>query len=419
MATPQLAVILAGRHVADVERTRAGVLRLAFSEPIPIPLSLSLPSEEGTHTGARVESWLNALLPDNDEARTAIARLYGADRDDPLSLLATIGKDCAGAVQLCLPDEIDATIHRTGDLEPAPDHLVEQRLSEMAIDQRASWTMRGEHWSLGGTQQKFTLRRRPDGWFFPHGSEPTTHIVKPGIRDLYAQALVEHVTMAAARRLGLPAAETAFAEFGSEDALVVTRFDRDTRDGHVARIHQENMCQALGNPEKYEDRGGPSAAEVVRLLREQSTTARQARVNVQAFVELLVFNTVAGAPDAHGRNYAVLLDERGPRVAPLYDAASGLAYGIGPGDSRVVSMSIGGTFELAGIDADAWRRFADQVELNEQPILDLVRAHADQLPAAVEESLAEVGDLAYADALRERLIPTMRAHCAELSQRLG
>lgn len=419
MAAPQLAVVLAGRHVADLERTRAGVLRLRFSEPTLIPLSLSLQSEEGTHTGARVESWLNALLPDNDDARTAIARLYGADRDDPLSLLAAIGKDCAGAVQLCLPDEIDATIHRTGDLEPAPDHLIEQRLSEMAIDQRASWTMRGEHWSLGGTQQKFTLRRRPDGWFFAHGSEPTTHIVKPGIRNLYAQALIEHVTMAAARRLGLPAAETEYAEFGSEDALIVTRFDRDIRHGHVTRIHQEDMCQALGNPEKYEDRGGPSAAEIVRLLREQSTTARQARTNVQAFVELLVFNTVAGAPDAHGRNYAVLLDERGPRVAPLYDAASGLAYGIGPDDSRVVSMSIGGTCELAEIDGDAWRRFADQVELNDQSILDLVRAQTDQLPDAVEESIAEVGDLTYAENLRERLIPAVRARCAELSQRLG
>lgn len=418
MAAPQLAVILAGRHVADVERTRAGVLRLEFRESTGIPLSLSLPSEEGTHTGARVESWLNALLPDSDDARTAVARLYGADRDDPLSLLAAIGKDCAGAVQLCSPDETDATIHRAGDLEPAPDNLIEQRLSELAIDQRASWTMRGEHWSLGGTQQKFTLRRHSGGWFFAHGSEPTTHIVKPGIRDLHAQALVEHVTMAAARRLGLPTAETAFTEFGSEDALVVTRFDRELRSGQVTRIHQEDMCQALGNPEKYEDRSGPSAADVVRLLREQSTTARQARENVQAFVELLAFNTVAAAPDAHGRNYSVLLDERGPRVAPLYDAASGLAYGVGTGGARMVSMSVGGTFELATIDADAWQRFAEQVELDERPVLDLVRADAEQLPAAIEESLAEAGETVHSDELRERLVPAVRAHCAELSRRL-
>lgn len=53
-----------------------------------------------------------------------------------------------------------------------------------------------------------------------------------------------------------------------------------------------------------------------------------------------------------------------------------------------------------------------------QPILDLARTHAEQLPAAVTESLAEVGDMTYADDLRERLIPAVRAHCAELSQRL-
>lgn len=56
----ELAVILEGREAARIERTRAGVLRLTYTDdarqPGRTPLSLSLPVEEGTIAGERVAS---------------------------------------------------------------------------------------------------------------------------------------------------------------------------------------------------------------------------------------------------------------------------------------------------------------------------------------------------------------------------
>ena len=412
--TQHLAVLLSGVHVADVERTRTGVLRLRYLDTATTPLSLSLPPTTPTHTGPRVEQFLRALLPDAPGTLRAVADRSGADATDPLSLLAVVGADCPGAVQLCPPDQVEATAHRPGALVACTDAEIEARLAALGMSEDASWLMPGEHWSLGGTQAKFALRRHDGRWYVAHGSQATTHIVKPGVRALAHQALVEHVSMRAAAHLGLSVAHTEMTSFLTEDALVVTRFDRAVQpDQTVRRLHQEDACQALGVWQKYEEYGGPSAADVVALLRDRSRTASQAQANVEQFTDGLIVNTVLGAPDAHARNYAVLLDGADVRLAPLFDLASGLAYDRNPANPLVGSMSIGGTFALAAVDAAAWRRFADQVELDETWVLDRVHALAEAAPSAVEQALDET-DTDGTDELRTRLLPRLREHVTNL-----
>jgi serine/threonine-protein kinase HipA len=66
--------------------------------------------------------------------------------------------------------------------------------------------------------------------------------------------------MSAAVNLGVEAAHCEYTQFKSQDALVVTRFDREIGGDEPRRLHQEDLCQALGVREKYEQYGGPSAA---------------------------------------------------------------------------------------------------------------------------------------------------------------
>lgn len=418
-APHQLAVLLGGEHVAMLDRTRS-TLRLSYLDearsPDATPLSLALPPALGSHAGRSVEAYLDGLIPDSDAALGAIRRQYGADPQDRMSVLAAIGKDCAGAVQFCLPEEVADVCARRGDLVPVSDGEIEQRLAELDVDEEASWILPGEHWSLGGTQQKFTLRRQADRWWLAHGSEPTTHIVKPGVRALKAQALAEHVSMRAAADLGLDVAGTEFTEFKSQTAIVITRFDRSPdADGVPVRRHQEDLCQALGVTQKYEEYGGPSALDVIDLLRDASATPRQARANVDRFVGDLLYNTVIGAPDAHARNYAVLLTGDQVELAPMYDVASGFGYGAG-GQERKLSMSIGGTFLLEEVDSDAWRRFADAARLDGQHLLGRLAAMAEAVPAAFENALAEVDDWhGQAADLGERLLPRLRQHTVGFS----
>ena len=64
-------------------------------------------------------------------------------------------------------------------------------------------------------------------------------------------------------------ARTAVTQFEGESAIVVERYDRRLLDGRLLRIHQEDVCQALGvRPDrKYQNEGGPGPGDVARLLR--------------------------------------------------------------------------------------------------------------------------------------------------------
>src|SRR5699024_4969948 len=180
-APRQLAVLLGGEHVAMVERTRS-TLRLTYLEhvrrPDVTPLSLALPPLLGTHSGAPVEAYLDGLVPDSDGALAALKNQYGVDTKDQLSSLAAIGTDCAGAVQLCLPEEIERLQACEGELVPVSAAEIEQRLAEMGVDEDACWILPGEHWALGGSQQEFALPWQA-GSHPADGADPLTQIVKP------------------------------------------------------------------------------------------------------------------------------------------------------------------------------------------------------------------------------------------------
>lgn len=419
--SPTLAVILERRLVGHVERTRAGAIRLTYTEDARelgrTPLSLSLPTDSRSHAGDAVLTFVRALLPESNATMAAIARHTGADPDDVLAMLEAIGKDCAGAVQFCLPDDVDETIDRAGELVPVADGDIEQRLAALRMSEETSWTMPGEHWSLGGAQNKLALRREGGRWFEAKGAEATSHILKPGIRQLAYQALVEHVTMRAAAACGLDVADTDYVEFKTEPAVIVTRFDRRRDAAGLTRVHQEDVCQALGRSQKCEEYGGPGVREILHLLRESAWNRTQAERNAQRFVDAVIFNTVVAAPDAHARNYALLLAGGQVELAPLYDVATGLAYDS-PAD-RVLSMSVGGEFRIDRIGREEWTRFADEIGLSAQDVIDRAAWFADSIPGAIRGALSGVDDEdGAANELRRRLLPAVDAHMLRVTNAL-
>ncbi|MGC4175162.1 HipA domain-containing protein [Demequina sp.] len=404
-----LAILLESEVVATLERT-ASTLRITYRDDAPgsTPLSLSLPRGV-RHSGTAVTRFLNGLVPEDANARAAIARQYRIDPSDLMGLLHAIGKDCAGAVQFCLDSEVEELQSRAGELEPCSNSDIEARLAALDMNEAASWTMPEEHWSLGGTQQKFALRRQGDLWFTAHGAAATSHIIKPGIRRMALQALSEHATMAGAARIGIPTATTSYQEFRSQSAIVVERFDRrPTPGGDLVRVHQEDLCQATGNPEKYEDQGGPSAGDIARALREFAATAAEAERAVRLFTDMVIFNTVVGAPDAHARNYAVLLAGDSLALAPMYDAATAAAYGRSDGSSAHVAMATGSTRALDHLTAKDWSTFARALRLDADYVTARVTHFAEQAPQAIIDVLEEIGT-PEADELRSRASePLMR-----------
>src|SRR6202022_3218380 len=157
--------------------------------------------------------------------------------------------------------------------------------------------------------------------------------------------------------LGGSPAQSRVMRFEKEIAIVIERYDRQQKGNEIVRIHQEDICQALGimPTKKYQNEGGPSVADIVELLR-TSSTDREADVNT--FVDAVGFNWLIAGTDAHAKNYSLLLGG-GPhvRLAPLYDVASILPYDEFDMQKLKIAMKAGGEYKFSLIGLRQWQKF--------------------------------------------------------------
>ena len=280
--TDSLIVVLDDAVAGTVTRLGRGRLRFDYDDtyrqrPGVTPLSLSMPTQVPSHPDHVISPWLWGLLPDNQAVLERWARQFQVSPSSPFSLLATpIGEDCAGAVRFAPPDRVDRILGRSGDVTWLTEDGVAERLRDLREDSTA-WLGRSftGQFSLAGAQAKTALLFKDGRWGVPSGSTPTTHILKPAVSGLDDHDLNEHLCLDAARRAGLIAVRTRVARFAGESAVVVDRYDRVVRENEISRVHQEDLCQALGIPPsgKYQNEGGPGAGDIARLLRPRDATS--------------------------------------------------------------------------------------------------------------------------------------------------
>src|SRR5262245_60047713 len=231
-----------------------------------IPLSYSMPLPQKRHDTRTVSNFLWGLLPDNQTVLEEWARRYKVSPSNPFALLANIGEDCPGAVQLVPPEREMARRTNVKWLKPGE---LEYRIKLLKTDPAAGrLESDAGQFSLAGAQAKTALYQGPNGrWGIPQGRTPTTHIFKPELGRFKGIAANEHFCLSLARAVGLPAAITELEEIDQIPVIIVTRFDRQRSNRIVVRRHQEDMCQALNiNPrQKYQSQGGPGAPEIMGL----------------------------------------------------------------------------------------------------------------------------------------------------------
>ncbi len=317
-----LAVHLRGDPLGEVRRLRNGRLRLQFSDEAlhrwgegSRPLSLSLPLTPRRLDGPEVHRFLDNLLPEGP-VRAALEREHVVAPSDTFGLLARVGAECAGAVQL-VPQ---GTTLDDGYLRPLDDAEFAWLVTELpTLDPPDDLTVTA---SLGGVQAKVLLHRTAGGWSWPASGALSTHIVKPeplGGTGIEGLVRLEHWTLRLARASGLPAARSELVEIGGLEAIVVERYDRVSG----RRTHQEDLAQALGlaAQDKYEP-SGRSPGRLAEVARAASAEAVDPTALCRDLLRLVTFNTIIGNGDAHAKNYSLLIDaEASFSVAPLYDAA--------------------------------------------------------------------------------------------------
>jgi serine/threonine-protein kinase HipA len=376
-----------------------------------------MPVQIQSHSDHVVTPWLWNLLPDNEVVIARWARRFQVSASSPFSLLATpIGADCAGAVRFVLPDLVEQAISRPGDVTWLTDDEVAERLRELEADSTA-WlgkSFNGQ-FSLAGAQAKTALLYQDGRWGVPHGATATTHILKPAVAGLDDHDLNEHLCLDAARRAGLITARTRIARFGDQTAIVVDRYDRREVGGQVIRVHQEDLCQALGvHPSrKYQNEGGPGPAQVAELLR-RVMSPRNADRAVAQFVDALAWNWLIGGTDGHAKNYSLLLAGDRVRLAPLYDIASALPYGTHERGLRF-AMKIGGDYRVFFYQ-NTWGKAADEIGVDRDIVIDRVRKLTSRVADAFAEAAAAPDIVALGRVLPGRLVDIIADRAKRCSQ---
>lgn len=349
---PELDAYLDGLPVGRFRQSPSGTITFHYSDQIATrtPISLSMPRTLSDHRQRAARPYLAGLLPDNPGALEAIAREYRTSPTSLFGMLAGVGRDVPGALQLLSPgDDPDDQSHGKPSGETVDDAGIGELLTtaiEVYRDGRSSRYVEFR-FSLPGAQAKIALTRASDGrWLIPDRHTATTHILKPSSADqpLPDMDVAESITLEAARRLGLRVAKTStwHSSDGLLSALVVERYDRRYDDaGSIRRLHQEDLTQALSVPpeKKYQEQGGPGVGKVGELIRQRINARDQPGVAL-AFFEGFVFNVATLGTDAHAKNYSLLLDEDRVTLAPLYDLLSAALYYDDETDARRLRPSM-------------------------------------------------------------------------------
>ena len=325
-----LRVLLNGRLVGHLAKEPGGTINFRYDESWlawehALPVSLSMPLHESGFKGEPVVAVFENLLPDSDVLRRRIAESVGARGTDAYGLLEAIGRDCIGALQFIAESEeiINAPGEIKGDV--VDDDTIDKLLRN--LPQAPLGLSRDDEFriSVAGAQEKTALLRHNGKWIRPHGTTPTTHLLKtqigvlPNGIDLSNSVENEFHCLKLVEAFGLPVNRAAIKTFGETKALVIERFDRMwTADGLLLRLPQEDCCQALSVPpwRKYQNEGGPGMVDILDLLSGSDTPEDDQRMFFKA--QLLFW--LLGATDGHAKNFSIFLGPGGSfRLTPLYD----------------------------------------------------------------------------------------------------
>jgi serine/threonine-protein kinase HipA len=350
--TPKrLGVWLDGERIADLEQERGRLFCRYTDEALATwpgnsPLiSCSLPLQERRQDAL---AFCKGLLPEG-RALQSLADKAGLATNDTFGLLERYGRDVAGALVISTtapePRRYGAQEYDRNSLTSAVEDLDEDPLG---VDDESEL-------SLAGLQDKLLLVEIGDGvWAKPLRGRPSTHILKRD--DLRYPGLIaaEKQCLDLARALGLTTIDTQLERFGSFDCLIVSRFDRRIEGQQVNRIHQEDVCQALGiDPDGHERRAkygrasGPSLRHIAELL---DRYAEDPANQLDRLVGVITFIVLTGNADAHGKNLAFLHPTPETiSLAPLYDTVPTVLW---PTLRTASAMAIGAKAELGETTVD-------------------------------------------------------------------
>ena len=372
---PDVLDVYLNQNLAGQLREDRGKLSFAY-EPtwldsdLFLPLSVTMPRTAEPFPDEVARPFFENLLPEG-EIRAAIAKLKRISERNTFGLLGEIGGDCAGAISLWPQGEKPG---KNEDYAELTDARLVEVLGSMAS--RPLLVIDDElRLSLAGAQNKLPVHYDGKQLSLPRGSEPSSHILKPGAQGFGEMPANEHFCMRLAAALGLPVPDSTILR-KPEALYLVERYDRvRAPDGTLSRLHQIDFCQALSLPshKKYEHEGGPSLAACFEVITRYSARLARDRLHLISWV---IFNYLVGNADAHAKNLSLLIANEGVMLAPFYDLVSTAVYRE---LTDKLAFKIGGENRPQWIQKRHWENLAEISGANPR----IVRRQLDQLPSTI------------------------------------
>ncbi|WP_036302118.1 HipA domain-containing protein [Methylotenera sp. L2L1] len=397
----------------------------AFSPHLPLSTLSS---------GASVRNFFSNLLPEGNILE-GMSQVYQVSKYNVFGILSKIGKDCAGALILTLPEETITEANNRFtieyDYQEISEHELDTRIEEANVNNTPvmMWNMI-PRMSLAGVQNKLGIYiDKNDKLYLPVSSAPTSHILKPDNVDGPHPNIAanEYFCMQLASRIGLNVPDTSFRNLPTP-IFLIKRYDRVwTWEGQLIRSHQIDGCQALNLPPnlKYQQeyRDGPQGATIKDLL-QLSNICKVPAIAQQQILLWLLFNYIIGNSDAHAKNISFLINhhqldeknnilvEQGMKVAPFYDLVCGRAY-----DYFELAQSIGGENQFSLITRLEWKQFANDCDISFVALQKI----ANILVSKVKKALPELSERIKQETKQpiiETITEVINTHCDYLVESL-
>jgi serine/threonine-protein kinase HipA len=394
-----LGVWLYGVLVAELTSTRPGEVRCRYSTealatwPLNTPLlSCSLPLRADRQQAGL---FFRGLLPEGRHLQ-ALAAQANVATYDTLGLLARYGKDVAGAAVIAAEEPV-AQVAR---VEAYSSAGLEEEVA--SLPDRPLGIHDDSDLSLAGLQDKLLLVDLGNGsWGRPVHGYPSTHILKVEDRRYPGMAEMEAACLGLAKAVGLTTVDATVQVIAAVPCLIVSRFDRSRgQTGQVARLHQEDACQALARDHeaaqghgKYERAGGPSLLDVAGVLDRFGTDPV---AELERLAQVVTFTVAIGNADAHGKNLGFVHTAPGSvSLAPLYDT---VPTALWPNLRKTAAMMVNGQRDLGCValediiaETGRWRLERERAERSSARTAEALRDAARALPLPEELKVAVAG----------------------------
>jgi serine/threonine-protein kinase HipA len=329
-----------------VENPSRPVLGLRFEEQLT-----------GSYAAAlRLPCWFSNLLPEGP-LREWIAQDRGVSLDREMELLAQVGHDLPGAVQVLPADGPD-----DGWVWDESGALRKGSKPAASPGGTSPW-----RFSLAGVALKFSLLARGDRLTVPVGGELGDWLVKfPDYRHPHVPRN-EFAMMCLARQVGLDVPEVRLVHRDElegvpdrmwpnreEWAYAVRRFDRSAEPGR-ARIHIEDFAQVK---DAYPRDKYNSSFETVASFAYRGRDVRALRETARR----IAFSVAIGNGDAHLKNWSLIYrDQITPSLSPVYDLVSTIPYT--PSDEvEDLGLKLGGSKRFETVTAASFTRLERRLD---------------------------------------------------------